>query len=689
MLLGIAGVFFNWVVIKTVFEFSTFFGTSAGMLTAWGVVRDIANIGLLFGFIFMGVLLILNVEGGHGGHGGGISAKKAIPRLIIFAVLLNFSLFASQAVIDVSNGLASSFTTLAGQACSETAGNDACSREGIAGRVQAMAGMGTVWDQGLWKNGGADFVLLTCLSIFIIITAIVLFAAGIMLVIRVVVLSLLMVTSPIGFAGMAVPGLGGLAKKWWSTLISQSFFAPVFLLLIFISLKLSETLNPNGDPLVKAFSGADVNGIAGDMQVIVVFAIVIGFMIASLIAASKMGAVGASFAANTASAIVLGGLARGTNLAVGGVGAGVSRLSRAGLRPGQTAGKGRLYMESLGNAFQKSNLDLRRAPGTSALLGAAGITAGAKPSEHTSFADTQHRFEEIRSGAGSQKILDDAAERVKTKQLEAAAHHDGGLDEVPPDPTHTPAQAAQRQKENEEREKNRQFLAGLSTKELEAMHGIQEGVEQLAKHLSPEQFNKLMDSDKLTSSQKGKLKAGRFKALNGDLALADNASAPQADRDAAAERVKSTIGAMTKKDLENIPPSVLANARVLDALGDKQRDDLGGSEKRTISERNAVKGSYKHARLNQAFKSGGAAAFATAGGLSGLNADQVTKLDRDVLVDPNIAKDLTPAMLTKLARENKLSAADMRIVGSILRSGTATNPRMTSYLSGPSGDVWQ
>ncbi|MDP3402771.1 MAG: hypothetical protein Q8S35_02340, partial [bacterium] len=45
MILGLAGTVFNWVVIRTVFQFGTYFGTNEGMLIAWGVMRDIANIG--------------------------------------------------------------------------------------------------------------------------------------------------------------------------------------------------------------------------------------------------------------------------------------------------------------------------------------------------------------------------------------------------------------------------------------------------------------------------------------------------------------------------------------------------------------------------------------------------------------------------------------------------------------------
>ncbi len=323
VILTIVGTVFNWVVLRSVFQFGTYFGTSEGMLLAWSILRDIANIALLFAFIFVGVLLILNVEGGGHGHGGGISAKKAIPRLIIFAVLLNFSLFATQFVIDVSNALSANFAGLAVEECSTTttqpgdAGDpiQECANNGIAGRVLQVSGLASIFDtetadaETFMQNLNRPYsyaVSLIMLAIFVIVTALVLLAGAIMLIIRVVVLTFLMITSPIGFAALAVPKLEKIGSLWWSKLISNAFFAPVYLLLIFISIKLADGLMDGDATLANALTGNQGATVAGNMQVVMVFAVVIGFMIASLIVASKMGAMGASFATKTAAGMTLG-----------------------------------------------------------------------------------------------------------------------------------------------------------------------------------------------------------------------------------------------------------------------------------------------------------------------------------------------------------------------------------------------
>lgn len=680
-LLWLAGTVFNWVVIRTVFQFSTYFGTSDGMLLAWGIMRDVANIGLLFGFILMGVLLILNVDGGgHGhGHGGGISAKKAIPRLIIFAVLLNFSLFASQFVIDVSNAFSASFATLAGEQCTTATSNGAsteggqeledCANVGIAGQILQVAGVNKVWVFG--ENSDEAFrnladrpysytVSLILLSIFVLVTAIVLLAGAIMLVFRVVVLTLLMITSPIGFAGMAIPKLQGIASMWWDKLISQSFFAPVYLLLIFMSVKLSEGLMQGNASLASALIASEGNTVAGNMQVAMVFMVVIGLMIASLIAASKMGAMGASFATNSASAVVFGAATRGTNFAFGGSARGLRALQQ---RTGLGGRAGEVAVNRFIRPVEKMNLDARRLPGVASALGAAGVTAGAKAAEHATYGDIAHQFSDIKASKAGEKMHEEYEQERKDGDLERNAHH-GHM---------TPADKA--------------HLASLSTKELEQLHGIKEGVQEMAENLSPEQFENIMKSDKLSEIEKGNLKASRFKSLNAAAAASD------------ADTVKNLVKSMSKKDLENAPNGVLLQPLVLDALSDQQREDLTKSDKRSPAEKAAIKKSYANEILKEVFASAGkgaagAAAVAAHPKFASISTAQFADLGVDILEQDAIAGNIPVAVLEKIVKDNKLSPAEMKRVGAKMTAastaGTAS-AGVKGYMAPGSikGDFWR
>ncbi|MEK7079775.1 MAG: hypothetical protein AAB901_00615, partial [Patescibacteria group bacterium] len=384
--LWLIGGFFNWIVIRTVFEFGSYFGTSDAMLLSWGIMRDIGNIILLFGFIFMGLATILNTHSMDE-----FSARKALPRLIIFAVLLNFSLFASQIIIDASNGIASVFTAQAGLNCTsqEASSGADCSNVGIAGKVLQLSGTGGIWKAGdtfsqFAQNPQQQAPVFIGLAIFVTITGVVLLAGAIMLLTRAIVLMFLMITSPIGFAGMAIPQLQHLARDWWKTLFSQSFFAPVYLLLILISLKVGSGLTGGqigGGESGGTLAAALING--GDLspQIVVVFGVLIGLMVASLMIAKRIGAYGANFATNTAGKFV-GGATFGT---VGFVGR--RTVGRASVYAGERVRQSSFGKTNLGrvvaggfDAGGKASFDMRTTAPLKAGAKAGGIDLG-KPNK--------------------------------------------------------------------------------------------------------------------------------------------------------------------------------------------------------------------------------------------------------------------------------------------------------------------
>lgn len=303
LLLGVAGTLFNWVMVKTVFEFSTLIGNSPGLLIAWSILRDLANMLLLFGFIFIGIAMILDLHS--------YPAKKTLPKLIIFAILMNFSLFAAEAVVDVSNGLSSvlyrqanTSSCLSGAVPADTTNVECALNYGLAGHIMQSTGLSSLFSSSIRPTDLAGAATLIGLALFATIGAVVLLAASIMLIVRAVTLTLLMVVAPLGFAGMAIPPLEKAAKEWWNRLIHQAFFAPILLLLIFVSLKITDTL-ASADTR-GSLAGALSQQNSSTMGIIMVFALVIGFLIMSLVAAKRFGAMGADFAVKTAGNVSFG-----------------------------------------------------------------------------------------------------------------------------------------------------------------------------------------------------------------------------------------------------------------------------------------------------------------------------------------------------------------------------------------------
>ena len=147
------------------------------------------------------------------------------------------------------------------------------------------------------------------LALFMSITMVVLLAATIMLIIRAVVLVFVMVLAPLGFAAMAIPPLAGLGKQWRDMLISQAFFAPVYLLLLLVSLKIMTALQaaftPSGTSSATILQALSTPNTASS-TIFIFFALIIGFMIAAMMTAKRMGAIGADFATNIAQKTVKG-----------------------------------------------------------------------------------------------------------------------------------------------------------------------------------------------------------------------------------------------------------------------------------------------------------------------------------------------------------------------------------------------
>ncbi len=95
-LLGIAATFFNAIIAISLS--STMISQSKFIQEGWTVVRDLSNIFFILILLYVAIQMILGLGGGHG--------KKIIVQVIIMALLINFSMFLTEIVIDTSNVIA-------------------------------------------------------------------------------------------------------------------------------------------------------------------------------------------------------------------------------------------------------------------------------------------------------------------------------------------------------------------------------------------------------------------------------------------------------------------------------------------------------------------------------------------------------------------------------------------------------
>jgi hypothetical protein len=323
-LLGVAALTLDYSVYFTVVRMGDYVHNLTAIGVAWRILRDIGNIALIFGFLAIGISVILNTD--MLGYG-----KKLLPTLIICAVALNFSLFFAEAVIDVGNLFATQFFTQINGGTPPTAQflkDTTIGSEGISNKIMAQLGLSTLYTNGkttpnLFSGGNAWLIGFMGIILFIV-AAFVMFALALILVARFVILIFLIILAPIGIAGLAIPKLSSSAHKWWSKLFEQTITAPVLLLLLYVALAVitdASFLTGFGVTADTQNTGAWTqfaqNQFSGFPAMILTFLVAMGLLIFVTIAAKSLSAFGASWAIKTAGAASFGVSAWATNRTVG------------------------------------------------------------------------------------------------------------------------------------------------------------------------------------------------------------------------------------------------------------------------------------------------------------------------------------------------------------------------------------
>lgn len=253
--------------------------TQTGIVKAWSIVRDFTNIAIIAGFVAVGISTILNISQ--------YAADKFLSRLIIAALLVNFSYFFAGAAIDASNYVAK-------QIYYSDFMKSGCPVNSQEGNIQGIGGvLNTLWQAGgdpshlcsvgasflkstkiiEWTNieeiaaeasqhqGGKNLYWTLMIlglfgALFAGLTSWIFMQAAFMLFVRFAALILALIASPIGIAGINIPLLDRFAGRWWSLLASQAIFAPVFIFLVAVGLNVIKSLEVALGTGDKTFTGA-------------------------------------------------------------------------------------------------------------------------------------------------------------------------------------------------------------------------------------------------------------------------------------------------------------------------------------------------------------------------------------------------------------------------------------------------
>lgn len=299
-------------------QYNDFIG-AAPVLVGWEIIRDLCNMGFIIILLIIAIGSILRIES--------YSYRNWLPKLVIMAVLINFSKAICGIVIDVSQIVMLTFVS------------------GIAeigmGNFAEMMGLKDFLNFSEWKEtlSGSDKEI-SALSIagtmilalvFSIIALVVITAITLVIVIRIAALWILVILSPFAFLFSASPAGNKYASQWVQNFTKWVFTGPVLAFFIWLSFKTvqgasSAIFHPEGNILET--SGVQV-GLAsiGSAEVMGTFILAIVMLMASLIVAQQLGGMAATVAGGAYRSITSRGdrIVKGT---IGGVRGGADWVNR-------------------------------------------------------------------------------------------------------------------------------------------------------------------------------------------------------------------------------------------------------------------------------------------------------------------------------------------------------------------------
>ena len=389
LMLWLSGQFFNVMISISIGNSAQ--GLSGFVSGAWTVVRDLSNIFFILILLYVAIQTILGI-----GH----ETKKIIARVIIMALLINFSLFFTKVVIDSSNILALVFYNKleVNQARPDDQVTSNTEKD-IGGEIyKKFSGIAHLTDGTLTldkpinnsSNAAAPSTSwlqkLGMLVIYGVITcwaSYTFFVAGFLFLGRLVELWVLMIFSPFAFMSWSMPELFKDVeyinwKAWSEKLIATSFMAPIFMFFLYLIFQLMNS--GIFDSLTKKNGGP----IATILGVLIPAAMIMMLLRKAVKLAEKGGgALGDKFSKGIE---MLGGLA--TTAAIGAASGGAALALRAGV----TAGTGKLatmaakpesrlgnfsgQLKDFDSFARKRSFDMRAAPeGMKSLMSKGNIFA--------------------------------------------------------------------------------------------------------------------------------------------------------------------------------------------------------------------------------------------------------------------------------------------------------------------------
>jgi len=185
----------------------------------WVLVRDLLNLSFILILLFSAFATIFHIERFH--------LRSILLRLVIMALLVNFSLPITKAIIDVFNIVMYFFL----HSLFPQNGTGYEPVEIFGRSINIMDVFVPNFDA---KTSSVTYTFFAVIfSFFYSISMVVI---GVLFVIRLVALAILMVLSPIGFVASILPSTQGIASRYWNNLFKYAMAGPILVFTLFFSM---------------------------------------------------------------------------------------------------------------------------------------------------------------------------------------------------------------------------------------------------------------------------------------------------------------------------------------------------------------------------------------------------------------------------------------------------------------------
>jgi hypothetical protein len=272
------------------------FVTSEAVTQGWRIIRDVCNMFFILILLIIAFATVLNIEG--------YSWKKLLPKMLLMAVLINFSKLICGVAIDMAQVVMLTFVN--------------GFRDIGGGNLSDMLGVNQLLN--ISKEGATDVEMLSVVGTYILGLGYVIVSIGVIviilfvLVMRMVMLWILVTLSPLAFLLWSLPGTSTYGNKWRSQFTENVVSGPILAFFIWLSFasvtvdvkNISSSVTFTGSDNEKAHQGklaAAGLSTAGTPEGMLKFVISIGMLMGGVIITKDLGgaaakAVGKGMAVN-------------------------------------------------------------------------------------------------------------------------------------------------------------------------------------------------------------------------------------------------------------------------------------------------------------------------------------------------------------------------------------------------------